>query len=364
MKTLYLPLLVLLLHTALQAQSDPKKIYPLVHKSREAASPSDPSPIDSAIFQHTLQIYNRLLQVHGDSRLPAPKLVMTHDEHSMVWVDFAKTELGLEEKAFKVAVSYGAETDAALASMLAQALTYYFEKQASLSSTSKDSVPTEGSLVAKAEYLGHFLAYNAGYGFFEKSPELMTRLYSAYGLTDKMESFPDLSDRVKSSRESVEKARKLIELFEMGNYLAVLHKYEDARQYYEYVLQAYQSRELYNNAGVCALLDALAHFSPNEREVKFKFPMELDLTPPIGARGGDELKEARIRLLQTAGRHFDEALRLSPGYAPAHLNKACAFATLGEVQQALDYAETQAGLLAQLPGNEKTARDLSVLLGI
>ncbi len=97
----------------------------------------------------------------------------------------------------------------------------------------------------------------------------------------------------------------------MSRLLTATGNYEDAYAYYVYLLQYQQSLELYNNAGVTAVLNALSYFRSGEPEVRFRYPLELDVELP-GARGAQDYVELRHRLLEKALGYFDQALRLNP----------------------------------------------------
>ncbi len=152
---------------------------------------------------------------------------------------------------------------------------------------------------------------------------------------------------------------QLVELYDMGNLLTALNKPEDAYLYYCYVLKEFKTKEMHNNAGVSAVLGALPYFRPNEPEVKYRYPLELDLNS-VSGRGDSDFKAFRSKMLQQAVAHFDSALLLAPVYAPAYLNKACALALLGENHNAQS-AAADAQRAANTP---KVAADVQVLLGI
>ncbi len=148
-------------------------------------------------------------------------------------------------------------------------------------------------------------------------------------------------------------------VFEMAALLAISGKYDDAYAYFQYVLRDTQTRQLYNNAGVVAVLGALQYFRPKEREVRFHYPLELELQSRA-SRDTKGFIDTRKRLLREAISYFEAAIQLDTGYAPAYLNKACAFALLGDALQ----AKTEAERATQKPGYEKTATDALVLFGI
>ncbi|HRI58852.1 MAG TPA: hypothetical protein PK228_03990 [Saprospiraceae bacterium] len=149
------------------------------------------------------------------------------------------------------------------------------------------------------------------------------------------------------------------EVLETAYLLTAIGKYEDAHAYFTFVMKDFSDKQVYNNAGVVAILAARNYFRPNEPEVKFHYPIELDLVSK-GKKGGNDFKEIRTRLLREAISHFDAAIHLDTGYAPAYLNRACAYALLDEVPK----AQSEANRAAALRGYDKTAVDVQVLMGI
>lgn len=341
----------------LQAQSGPASIFALVQKTAPAAK-NQPA-VDSARYNHAFGIYDRLVKAGGKTRVPAPKFVMNRNERYMAWLDKKTMEIGLELKAYDAALAQG--KDAALALLLARPLVQFYETHDSLRALSA-APPKAGQQEEMVNYLGSFLAYSAGYGVFEKGPDLLAALYNAYKLPAQVKGYPTLEERKKIDRNAGEKLRKLVEVFEVGNLLTALNKYEDAYAYFQYQLRDYKSREICNNAGVVATLNALSYFRPKEPEIKFRYPLQIDLNS-VASRDLNDLREVRNRLLREAIGHFDAAIGLSPGYAPAWLNKACAYALLGETAQAQSLAEA-ALQKAGVPEYQTTAAGVQVLFGI
>lgn len=359
MKTFSIFLLTTFFCLHLHAQTGPSPIFALVQKTAPAAK--NLPAVDSARYNHALRIYDRLVKAGGKTRVPAPKFVMNRNEQYMVWLDQKKMEIGLESKTFETAVAQG--QDAALAALLARPLIQFYETHDSLRAlTAAAGNSTPKAAEERAGYLGGFLAYSAGYGVFGNSPELLAALYKAYKLPAQVKGYPALEERKKLDRNAGEKLRKLVEVFEVGNLLTALNKYEDAYAYFQFQLKEYKSREICNNAGVVAVLNALSYFRPKEPEVKFRYPLQIDLNSSA-SRDLNDLRETRNRLLREAIGHFDAAIGLSPAYAPAWLNKACAYALLGETAQAQSFAET-ALQKSSLPEYKKTASGVQVLFGI
>ncbi len=330
------------------------------------------SSVDSIQYRRVLNIYNRLVQARGDFRYPVPKFNLSTDETHCAFMDYENLEIQLEVKALGVCNSFGNDAETAIAFLLAHELTHYYEKHGWRNSFAEDfkdlkigsivvnNVADETANETEADYLGGFLAYSSGYGLFDKGSKVIQSLYSAYGLKELLPGYPSLTDRQKLSQRTAEKIKSLVDVFEMANLLTAIGSYPEAYEYYRYILVEYQSREIYNNLGVTALLDALQRFKSDE--LKYRYPIELDLESS-GSKGQDDQNQRSI-LLQKAILQFDAAISLDPDYAPAYLNKAIAFALMGDPARARFYADVEARQAAASNVYSKTLVDIDVLLGI
>jgi tetratricopeptide (TPR) repeat protein len=323
-------------------------------------------------YKQALSVFDKLVEARGDFRLPVPKFVMLKGKGNgnAAFMNYLLNEVQLEENAFNACKEYG---DAGLAFLIGHELTHYYEKHGWRSGFVQeygdlpiglrlnkltDKVANE----TEADYLGGFLAYSAGYGLFDKGPELIQKVYTAYGWGTESENYPSLSDRQALLLRTKEKLERLIEVFEMANLLTAIGSYAEAYEYYRYVAIRYQSREIYNNLGVAKVLEAMNEFEANE--LVYRYPVELDLSFSAGSKGSGA-GSLRDVLLRQALLQFDAAISMDPGYAPAYLNKACAYALLGDSTRARFYADKEARNAA-LDNNQypKTAVDADVLIGI
>ena len=328
--------------------------------------------MDSEKYRQAKAVYDRLVQAKGDFRYPIPEFIMSSDERMVAWMNYDGLQIGLEEKAYDVCQNFGPKGDAAIATLLGHELTHYYEKHAWRRGFAanfqdleigvkldkiRDNVLNE----TQADYLGGFLAYSAGYPVFDQIPEFMANIYQAYGFPDELgDNYPSLSDRQTLAKRSGERMKQLITIFDMANWLNAIGSFAEAKLYYRYILREYQSRELYNNLGIIYVREALEKFT--SEEVQFLFPLELDLAAMRGS--SREVDPARLSLLREAILNFDYAISLDPDYAPAYLNKACAYTLLGDSVRAKFYAETEALHRAIGADNNKVVGDTEVLLGI
>lgn len=346
------------------------KTLPLVY-SPDGADFAVKSSEDSEEYKSALRVYEKLIQVRGDYRVPVPKFSLVNSVRNVAYVDYDNLEVVLEKKALDVCKKFGAQQEAAIAFLLGHELTHYYEKHAwrrefiyyykdlpigQELADLKDDVVHE----TEADYLGGFLAYTAGYGLFDKGAELINLLYNEYNLPSSIEGYPSLQDRITLAGRSAKKLNSLVDLFEMGNMLHSIGLYEDALSYYMYVLLQYPSRELYNNIGATAIMCALKLFK--KEELTYKFFTELDIES-TASRGKAET-DLRTNYLKQAILQLDVAISLDPSYAPAYFNKAVAYALLGDYKRSRFYAEVESLSKAESGVYLKTAADTRILLAI
>jgi tetratricopeptide (TPR) repeat protein len=348
-------------------------------------------------YEKSVKVYERLVQARGDFRYLVPEFAITQDTFTVARINYLDpVRIFLSEKAFAVCEEFGDESEAAIAFLLGHELTHYYEKHAWRSEFASDNADLgiakeldslfieiektkkdtnfqrrirrfdtishqfkEVELEAQSDYLGGFLAYTAGYGSLAIGPKVIGRLYKAFGLSDEMEGYVTRDERQALSGRSAERMSDLVDVFDMANLLASIGKYDEAYQFYRTLLMEYQSREVYNNVGVTAMLQALKFFTDQELVYRYPVQMDLDLA---GSRGEDEVAK-RNKLLVHAIQHFESAISLDLNYAPAYVNKACALALMGDTLRARFYADVEAKKVAT-GKYAKSVHEIEILLGI
>lgn len=316
------------------------------------------------------EIFQKLVEARGDFRMKKPEKIYLRDEVSRVAsIDYNKLEIVIEQKAYDVCKNFG---ESAVAFLIGHELTHYYEKHAwrtnfgnDYASSSKANknvlLPFLISNESQADYLGGFLAYSAGYGMFDKGPQIIQALYDAYQIHDPIDGYPPLAERKTQALNSAKKLESLVDVFDMGNYLSAIGKYEDADAYYTNILMQYQSREIYNNCGLAKLLNVVNNYF-TKKILKYDYALVMDLNFS-GSR--DVTKETeRNNLLKEAILNFDAAVSLDPNYAPAYLNKATAFALLGDTTKARFFVEQEAIPAAEASQDSLTLLNCKVLQAI
>ncbi|PHN07767.1 tetratricopeptide repeat protein [Flavilitoribacter nigricans] len=335
-------------------------------------------------YERALKVYNKLADARGDRRFPLPAFVMSSSEQNVAYLEGDGLSIGLEEKAYDLCMSLGEkEGENAMAALLGHELTHFYEKhqwrrgfadayidlkvgRELKSTTDLYKVNCE----TQSDYLGGFLAYSAGYPVYAKLPDFYDLIYQQYRLPDTMSGYASKDDRKALAVKSLEKLNDLVEVFEMANLMTAIGRYDDARAFYKHILTQYQGREIYNNLGVLTVLSAITNYF-TDSELKYRMPVELDLDFAGGGTrdGFSERVEKRRKLLQEAIQYFDNATSMDPDYAPAFLNKACAYFLLEDpanLERARFYAGVEAKQKAAAMADKypRTALDAEVLLAL
>ncbi len=280
------------------------------------------------------KVFDALLSARGDYRMQRPTLVMNRKPGDGASFNPDKIQIILDEKMFDICMGFGKDSLNALAALLSHELIHYYEKHDWKRHFAKENGDLETARrlenleeglkqETQCDYLGGFMAFSVGYNTYGIMPELLNKLYSAYDLPDDLPGYPSLNDRLKMVDAAMGQLKDLLIVFETANLLTILGNYADAAAYHKRILETYQSREIYNNAGVNAALAALGLMEPSE--MRYALPLELDPKSRLFSLKSNDLeKEARKNaLLKTALDHFERALLLDENYGSAYVNKAC-----------------------------------------
>lgn len=283
-------------------------------------------------------IFERLVMARGDARTPPPKFVFSRQ--NLHGASSADGTITLEETAYDVCMSFGDRADAALAGILAHELIHYYNghewEDGFISLVDADRqenglseiVGEDNTALTKdeieADYLGGFLAHLAGYPSTRVMPEVLAGIYVAYKLPEKLTNYPSLPERQTVALSTADRLDVLVNVFEVGNLLAALGRYEEALPYYTFLLGEFQSRELYNNQGVLYAMAALSHFDPAGLPHVYPFQLDFQSRMTTGSRNLTHDRGLREAMLQEGIKMFETAVLLDEDYLPGYLNLACA----------------------------------------
>lgn len=328
------------------------------------------------------EIFDNLVEAKGDKRMRTPKFVMSKGKRYVAWMNNKTVQIGMEEAAYDVCVSYDSDSLNAMAALIAHAMTHYYEKHvwgndfviafADLKVSKRQKMSSKSAAMKAtnelaANYLGGFLAYSAGYQIFGLMPEFLVDIYADYDLPNELSGFPDLEDRIRLAVESEMKLEALRHISDAANYLIVLQQYDVVNDYYNYILKEFQSREIYNTAGVNALMAALQLFEAET--VKYIYPIQLDCETSVQLPKAktsfmeSESVEQRKQLLIQAKYHFEQARSLDDNDVIAYVNLACVHDLLGNYEDA-DFLAKKAINLSKSISTKRVEGNAYIVRGI
>jgi tetratricopeptide (TPR) repeat protein len=156
---------------------------------------------------------------------------------------------------------------------------------------------------------------------------------------------PSARERARDIRANLRAMEEKMELFRSGVRLMQLERYGDALLFLHPFQEAFPSREVFNDLGVCNLqlyLRAVVACDAEEA-LRFRLPARLDPSSrlrrvnPRGAR--TPCAEHSRRHLEEAERRLEHAVAADPGYARASVNLASVRILKGDHARALAAAE-------------------------
>lgn len=297
-------------------------------------------------------ILNRVYDAIGNTNIPKPAIRRTSENRNIAMYYRRSNLIEVDDKLVQICQGMGVSGNDALAFVIGHELQHAIKDGADTDAHFLAHYRTNGS-TAKAELdadvAGAFSAYQAG---FKQTlvvlPDLLERIYTAYRLKDsELPGYPSLEERKRTSSKVVDYTRCVIELFELGNYLVALGKYEAATLIYEQILPVYNGAVVHNNLGVCKTLHAFYLSDPPSDP--YLFPLELGSRLPLRvpelSRGGPTLGpdywKRRSAFLNAAESSLRQALRLQPSHLQAQINLACALIMNGKAEEAIRFVHGQ-----------------------
>lgn len=331
-------------------------------------------------IKHTAQqVLDKLYNASGNYIFLKPKLEISNSKNKVAAYLSGSKKIIVEVAAFRICQALGKDSLDALAYIIGHELAHSFQSdiQTHQETTNFLSYSHHFNSTEReektADIQGIFTAYLAGYKTKDVVRKVIQKIYEVYDLLNtKMSKYPPYEERLNMAYEVDRRVEELIQLFEAGNYLSALNRYEYASACYRYIEQYYQGEEIYNNMGVNLLLHAM-NFTDNNIDF-YLYPLELEwdsrLKKPKSQNGAKDLKpdemRYRTKLIKTAIKHFEKAQKLNFNCFNCDINLVCAYTLLGEYQQAISYylnkdLNKRAKLL-QLPNNKKQKAQLALAI--
>lgn len=313
------------------------------------------------------EIYNKIARTVKDTR-KAPTLNFIYNDgrpYYNAYYNPQNNTINFGEGIYDLALKFGPDSINALAMVIGHELAHFYKDHGwgmSFGTANEDteiaqkiydmemSSDVRAKMEAEADYYGALFGFLAGYNTLKVGGAFFDSLYVAAAIPDSTFGYPSRRDRVGICNNSKKALRELIPVFKAANMLTITSDFETASICYDHILSIFPGREVYNNAGVTSLANALGTYK--EDELKYLFPLGLDIDTRLDAvaKGfdanddqpagtwnskDDALNPKRQRWLKSAKEHFEDAIRIDEDYAPAYANLAIAQGLLGDKELAL-----------------------------
>ncbi|MFZ1422402.1 MAG: hypothetical protein WAS55_01145 [Saprospiraceae bacterium] len=322
------------------------------------------------------QVLDRIFQSTGNFILLKPKLKISNREQAVAQYVAGENLILIERKAMRICWGFGKDSLDALAFIIGHELAHFYSLQSKKSGYQTNYLARNLSGITneqeeqEADIQGVFSAWIADYKSIDILPALLNTIYKEYQLTNKLNGYPELRERQSAANAVVKQVKTLIGIFEISSFLISAHEYELAVASYEYLESFYQSREIYNNIGLCYALQSLQLANVNSGSYIQVF--ELDpvsrLKKPINSRGLEARKNEELRLyfLDKAKDNFLKAKSFSYNYFEAELNLMSVYVLEGKFQTVINRLNENELAKLKLMGllNGKELNQSRAVLGI
>jgi tetratricopeptide (TPR) repeat protein len=291
-------------------------------------------------------VFDDLVNTYSDNRIPPKLELLSYSSAPATLVaDYTNTSspvIRMSERAYDICAGMGKDSLNALAIILSHELAHYYKEHKypggyAFSNDKSTSNKTQLlQIEMEADETGAYYAYLAGFNTIDIQEKLINKIYASYGFPDKVKGYPSKSERQKAGLEKQKNLQNLIPVFETGEVLFTLNYYAEAADCFIYLINKFPSKEMYYNAGVAKLMQAIDLF--DNEELPFAYPIEFEAKSRLtgdAVRAIDEQDELQKRkkrqaLLKEAEQYLEKAYNLNPNYAIASISLACVYDIQGK----------------------------------
>ncbi|HAS46086.1 MAG TPA: hypothetical protein DCS93_36735 [Microscillaceae bacterium] len=250
----------------------------------------------------------------GDNIKTEPKVILKTTNMG-TQIDQATSTIFIDPGLLEVGKSFGDQRSQALAFVFGQALYFYTTHKTFSLMPQKFARTSDKSRFLKGDKKGIIYAYMAGYPMLDIYTQLLRKIYAHYGLANA--GF--LQFRLNRANTLSKELRQFFLTFQIANYLMMVDEGLVAHECYKYILEEYESKEMYNNAGA-NLLKMMVEDDPARQ---FAYPVVMDLSSQLVYNSFKYHQKRITDALQTKMQWcFQEAIRKDANYIPAYINLA------------------------------------------
>ena len=268
-------------------------------------------------------VYSDLKNTIGDTEISWPILKINNHSSTVAAYYRRSNTILIDTLAIGICQKFGDQSKDALAFLLGHELTHFYQERQRDSSNfliSKTHLSDNRKILEEqADLFGIFIAHQAGYQSITIIDTLLSEIYRAYKISVTENTYyPTLYQRIKIAKSSCKVAKRLIDIYNVANYLLALGKYEESYHLYLKISKLIGFKELFNNMGVSSLFGYLQIDKSNP----LKYPLDMDTSIPFTR---NILRRTKSQLLMDAINNLGKATRMDPTYYESFLHLLVAY---------------------------------------
>ena len=174
----------------------------------------------------------------------------------------------------------------------------------------------------QADEYAVFYCHISGYHTVEIGAAVLDSIYQKFHLTDKkLKKYPPLIERKEIVKNSEMKMKALCMMYDDGLLALANGNISCAKGLFKEILdRQFTSREIYNNYGLCSLLEVINEI--DTLSYPYSFPVQFDFQTNLNLSSERSLGEDERDKLLRAVENFTKATSATDDYYIGHLNKA------------------------------------------
>jgi hypothetical protein len=290
-----------------------------------------------------VDVFNSIFNAMNDNRTDRPYLKLSNDPNEIAKRDpndaNGQSVVIIGKGLIDLTRSFGADSSNALAHVLGHELAHVFKHQNDLNMVGSGYASKElkreirelndslsfSVFERQADECAVFYCHIAGYHTVQIGAAVLDSIYQKFHLTDrKLKKYPTLAERKEIVKNSEMKMKALCMMHDDGLLALANGNISCAKELFKEILRRqFTSREIYNNLGLCFLLEVINEIDtliyPYSFPVQFDFQTNLNFSSERGL--GEDERDNLLRAIE----NFTKATNSNDDYYIGHLNMAISY---------------------------------------
>ncbi len=297
-------------------------------------------------YQNSMAVFKNIVSAVGENRKVPPFEIIPDDGFAktiLMYYPGEQPKILMDEEVYDQCTKLAGDSTNALAALIGHELAHHYRNHDwcssfaylmgdnSLSEKIKEANSEQKLKVeAEADYYGGFYSYLAGYSSYEITERVLDGIYTRFKLPEQITGYPTKAERKAIAKSSLEKLKSIIPVFDAGEMLFVIKEYDAAISCFDYLIDKFPSREIYNNAATIRILKAMEYM--NGGDFIYSLPVEFDSKTRLksgNSRGDNLSKEERnvkkLALLNESINILQSSIEHDSSYLNAKINLCCIY---------------------------------------